>query len=179
MTLKLNGTTSGSVSLDAPATGSDVAITLPGTAGTVALTANPTFTGNVTLPDTTTMGSGTTIGAWTSFTPTISCATGTLTSTSITSAAYSQVGKTVYYRFDFTITNSGTGSGELYVTLPVTSRAVTQYGGIAREFNQTGVVCSVGINSNTTSRLEILRYDNATIIGSSRRLIGTIVYEAA
>ena len=34
MTLKLNGTTSGSVSLDAPATGSDVSLTLPGSVGT-------------------------------------------------------------------------------------------------------------------------------------------------
>ena len=34
MTLKLNGTTSGSVSLDAPATGSDVSFTLPGSVGT-------------------------------------------------------------------------------------------------------------------------------------------------
>ena len=34
MTLKLNGTTSGSVSLDAPATGSNVSFTLPGSVGT-------------------------------------------------------------------------------------------------------------------------------------------------
>lgn len=34
MTLKLNGATSGSVSLDAPATGSDISFTLPGSTGT-------------------------------------------------------------------------------------------------------------------------------------------------
>lgn len=38
MPVKINGTTSGSVTLAAPATGSDVTLTLPGSAGTVALT---------------------------------------------------------------------------------------------------------------------------------------------
>lgn len=36
--MKINGTTSGSVTLAAPATGSDVTLTLPGSAGTAALT---------------------------------------------------------------------------------------------------------------------------------------------
>lgn len=47
MSLKINGSTSGSVTLDAPATGSDVSVTLPGSTGTLALTASPTFTGNL------------------------------------------------------------------------------------------------------------------------------------
>lgn len=38
MPVKINGTTSGSVTLAAPATGSDVTLTLPGSTGTVALT---------------------------------------------------------------------------------------------------------------------------------------------
>ena len=67
MPIKLNGQTTGSVTLAAPATGTDVTLTLPATA--LATLANPTFTGNVVLPNTTTMGSGTTLDAWTSFTP--------------------------------------------------------------------------------------------------------------
>lgn len=55
MPLKINGSTSGSVTLAAPATGSDVTVTLPGTAGTVALTASPTLT-TATLSDPTLTG---------------------------------------------------------------------------------------------------------------------------
>lgn len=52
MPIKINGSTSGSVTLAAPATGSDVTVTLPATAGTIPLSASatlsdPTFTGNV------------------------------------------------------------------------------------------------------------------------------------
>jgi hypothetical protein len=52
MPVKINGATSGSVTLAAPATGSDVTLTLPAASGTAALTASPTlsdptFTGNV------------------------------------------------------------------------------------------------------------------------------------
>ena len=52
MPVKINGASSGSVTLAAPSSGSDVTVTLPGAAGTVALTASPTlssptFTGTV------------------------------------------------------------------------------------------------------------------------------------
>jgi hypothetical protein len=59
MTLRLNGSTSGYVELDAPAVAGTTAITLPATSGTVALTASPTFTGTVELPSTTTLGGST------------------------------------------------------------------------------------------------------------------------
>lgn len=49
MPIKVNGSSSGSVTLAAPASGSDVTVTLPGTAGTVATLASPAFTGTPTL----------------------------------------------------------------------------------------------------------------------------------
>lgn len=42
--MKINGTTSGSVTLAAPATGSDVTLTLPGSAGTVAVVGSAAMT---------------------------------------------------------------------------------------------------------------------------------------
>ncbi len=45
MPVKINGSSSGSVTLAAPASGSDVTLTLPGAAGTVALTNGNTYTG--------------------------------------------------------------------------------------------------------------------------------------
>ena len=46
--LKLNGATSGTITLTPTAVAGTTTITLPATTGTVALTANPTFTGTVT-----------------------------------------------------------------------------------------------------------------------------------
>ena len=59
MPVKINGSSSGSVTLQAPASGSDVTVTLPAAAGTVAVVDGPTFTGNVALPATTTLGGST------------------------------------------------------------------------------------------------------------------------
>ena len=49
MPVKINGATSGSVTLAAPATGSDVTLTLPAAAGTVATLNSPAFTGTPTF----------------------------------------------------------------------------------------------------------------------------------
>lgn len=49
MPIKINGSTSGSVTLAAPATGSDVTVTLPAAAGTLAMLASPAFTGTPTV----------------------------------------------------------------------------------------------------------------------------------
>jgi len=48
--LILNGSTSGSVTLESPAVSGTTTLTLPTTSGTIALTADPTFTGQATIP---------------------------------------------------------------------------------------------------------------------------------
>jgi len=50
MSLILQGSTSGSVTLQEPAVAGTTVINLPATSGTVALTASPTFTGTATIP---------------------------------------------------------------------------------------------------------------------------------
>lgn len=49
MPVKINGATSGSVTLAAPATGSDVTVNLPAAAGTLATLNSPAFTGTPTV----------------------------------------------------------------------------------------------------------------------------------
>ena len=51
MTLKLNGSTSGSSSIDAPASGSDRTITCPDATGTMALTSNILFSSYAIICD--------------------------------------------------------------------------------------------------------------------------------
>jgi hypothetical protein len=50
MSLILQGSTSGSVTLQEPAVAGTTVLDLPATSGTVALTASPTFTGTATIP---------------------------------------------------------------------------------------------------------------------------------
>ena len=96
MPVKINGATNGSVTLAAPATGSDVTLTLPAASGTVQ-----------TVP-----------GAWTSYTPILTewtLGNGTLT------GSYSIIGKTVSARVNFVVGSTTTKSGNLTLSLPVTS----------------------------------------------------------
>jgi hypothetical protein len=50
MSIILQGSTSGSVTLQEPAVAGTTVLDLPATSGTVALTASPTFTGTATIP---------------------------------------------------------------------------------------------------------------------------------
>ena len=52
MPVAIKSTGGGSVTLTAPSTASDLTLTLPSATGTVATTASPTFTGDVTFPGT-------------------------------------------------------------------------------------------------------------------------------
>ena len=56
MPIKINGSTSGSVTLTAPASGSDVTVTLPTDLNAKSPSASPTFTGTVTLTGATVVG---------------------------------------------------------------------------------------------------------------------------
>lgn len=117
--------------------------------------------------------------AWTSWTPTITAVSGTITTSSITSAAYQEIGKIVICRFDVSISNAGTGSGALRLTLPVSAKNISNFGGSGREYSITGNSLTVGIDSGTLTAMEIRRYDNQSIIVNNYRIIGQFIYEAA
>lgn len=88
--------------------------------------------------------------AWTSYSPAVVSTTGTITTSSVVSASYKQIGKTVHFRVRFSVTTIGTGAGRLKVDLPFT--AIT--------FN-----AALGINTSTFKGLTGLTgFDSATTV---------------
>jgi hypothetical protein len=119
-------------------------------------------------------------GAWTAWSPTLSASTGTITSTTITTARYTKAGKTITAYFDITITNKGTGAGFLQVSLPVALHASGGGSAIGVEIvlSSSAVVGRVhGASSTTVAFLQA--YNGTTMVVTGARIIGTMVYEAA
>lgn len=101
MTLRLNGSTSGYVEIDAPAVAGTSALTLPTGTGTIAKET----------------------GAWTSWTPTWTADSGTPSyGNGNLYAKYVQIGKTVHFSFRLIwgSTTTATGSGWLFSFPPIT-----------------------------------------------------------
>lgn len=92
--------------------------------------------------------------AWTSYTPTVTSASGTLTSASAT-GRYKQLGKTIFLEVDATVTTAGTGAGGLRVTLPFASA----------NFNFTGAAYEYGVSA--TSGAAIIRFAQSTAFMST------------
>lgn len=140
--------------------------------------ASPTFTGNAALPSTTKVNGTSDLGAaWTAWTPTVTAEGGTLTSYTVNSAAYIQIGKTVMARFDITITNAGTGNSSLQVTAPVTAKVNSQVG-CGREYGVNGKALWAAFIASTTT-ISVRNYDATTMIATNARAVCEITYEAA
>lgn len=86
--------------------------------------------------------------------------------------------KFVWVNCDVTITDIGTGVGEVRVSLPVTSEAVNTFlnGG---EGAGPGYVLHVCITPSAPTYAAIMKYDNSTAAASGRRFIFNGWYEAA
>ena len=116
MPVKINGATSGSVSLAAPASGSDVTLTLPGTS--VDLAAIPQA--NVANLTSDLAAKWTTATAWTALTTSdIAIYQGTtLLSCTFQYAKWMNFGKVAIFQILATITSTGTAGGYIRVTAP-------------------------------------------------------------
>lgn len=112
--------------------------------------------------------------AWTSWTPTISSSSGTITTKSAT-GYYKKIGKIVNFYLTVTITTNGTGAGSVIFTLPINAIR-TGWIGVGRENAVTGHMLQVtgGVDS-----CAILKYENSYpgLDGASLLVSGT--YEAA
>lgn len=116
--------------------------------------------------------------AWTNWTPTITAQSGSLTSTTITTARYVQLGKIVVIQFYFTITNGGTGGGSIFFTLPSGKTAKNNFQcGAGRELNATGKMIQIFLDSTTNGRIAF--YDNNYPGATGNGLAGTLTYELA
>jgi hypothetical protein len=129
-----------------------------------------------------TLGSAidTTIGnynrAWTSWTPTITAGSGTITSTTINYAKYIQIGKLVFLKFNITITNNGTGASDVKMSLPVTAISGDLSVGAGRNISNGNML---QVRTTTTTELSINKYDNTYPVATGQGLVGSVVYEAA
>jgi hypothetical protein len=109
------------------------------------------------------------------YTPVVSSITGTITSYT-SSASYIKIGRVVTIGYIITITNNGTGAGNVAMTLPFTIGS--QYcSGVARENALTGNTVQVFGNPSGTQVL--FNYNNVypAVTGSS--FIGSLTYISA
>lgn len=113
--------------------------------------------------------------AWTSYTPTVSAQSGTITTSSAT-GRYRQIGKIVVAQMDVILTTVGTATGSLIVSLPVTA-ASNKYVGTSFEYNTTSK--SGACFTNTTTGAWTRDATGTTYFTNGYRVAITITYEAA
>ena len=100
--------------------------------------------------------------AWTSYTPTASCGSGSATWGTIT-GYYKTVGKTTYISINAAMTSAGTCATNVNFTLPNTAASVAVLSG--RENNNTGSMLQANISSGGTG-MQVQRYDNVAVIAN-------------
>lgn len=95
--------------------------------------------------------------AWTTYTPTITSGTGTIT-TSSAIGRFKTLGKTVFIQISVTITTNGTGANFVQATLPINSSGVANYSVVG--YNSTTAKLIAGLMPNTASTvIRMFQYD--------------------
>lgn len=125
-----------------------------------------------------------TIGAaWETYTPTVTAASGAITTFGARNGKYSRINKLVVVMFDFTITNNGTGGTWLNVSKPITSVGTLGGGtGLIGMASETAVFGYLGVvRDNSTTSVLVLGAGGAPgyIGGNNARVAGFFTYEAA
>lgn len=120
-------------------------------------------------------GSGTSLGAWTAYTPTVTAESGTPTTTSATSA-YAQLGKIVTMAFEVTITNKGTASDGVQLSLPVTQKSGFRAMGVCRD---RAVAGTFGYAELSGGKITLKAYNLGTYWVNNYIILGSVTYEAA
>lgn len=117
---------------------------------------------------------------WSTYTPTVTAQTGTITTSSATGRFKQLSGKTMVAEVDVTITAAGTGAGSLLVTLP-SNAAAHNYTGSSYEYAATGKNGGALILPATFGAGVVAMRDAsaATYIVSGNSVAATIVYELA
>jgi hypothetical protein len=113
--------------------------------------------------------------AWTSYTPTLTCSSGTLT-TAAASGRYRQFGKTVLVFIEANITTNGSCATGLVATLPVTAAAFT-YSMVGRENAVRGKTVFGGIGLVAANKVQMLNYDGSYPGATGARIDISGVYE--
>jgi hypothetical protein len=117
--------------------------------------------------------------AWTSYTPTVTAQSGSITTYSA-SGWYSQLGKTVVVQARVVISNAGTGSGTMIVTLPITAqtRSNAEWVGAAVEGQSSGHSGWASVLSAATAA-NVRSYNFGSFVNSNYITSFTVTYEVA
>ena len=113
---------------------------------------------------------------WTTYTPTLTSATGSPTLAAVLAARYCKIGRVVIRSFRLRVTTVGTAGGAAALTVPsgITPTAVCQIG-IGREVNVTGKALTL---TPYATNIQVNVYDNSTPWVANTLNVGTIVFEA-
>jgi hypothetical protein len=186
MSLVLQSSGGGSVTLQEPVTASNLTITVPAVTGTMATSVTPTFTTTIGVGGATPAASGAGItfpatqsassdantlddyeeGTWT---PVKSSGSATIKDVS---GNYTKIGNRVICSFVFVGNTSGTIS--TIGGLPFTAADATN--GSAREVENTGFLwCAQVLNTSTTFNFR--RYDNNDALTANNVYVGMVAYK--
>ncbi len=113
--------------------------------------------------------------AWSTYTPTITTGSGTITTLGTVTGRYKQLGKVVVLQLVIPITTNGTGAGDVRATVPV---AIQQRNyGTGKDVGVSSKQLNVIANPATTL-IQITNYDNTYPGANGAQLEATVVYEA-
>ena len=119
-------------------------------------------------------------GAWTTYTPTVTAQSGSITSYS-SQGAYIKIGKMVSFYARTAITNAGTGSLSLQISLPATAKTGEIYTFSGQETSTTGkgLTGSFGAATNDYGKAWVRFYDWTSCIVGGYTIAISGTYEVA
>lgn len=140
------------------------------------LTGALTFAAGIATQILTNLGIGGIDTPWvTTWIPTLSAGSGTITTAAVAFSKYKVVGKTVHWKAEINITAAGTGAGVLRLTAPV---PVLEKSGNVSGLDRALTQALGGVHADTGSGvIDVLRASNATPIASGAILTLGGTYE--
>ena len=110
-------------------------------------------------------------GSWT---PTVAPTSGSYTTVSVAQGSYTRVGRQVTVRFNFTVSDKGTGSGGFVISgLPFTANG-SSYAGSG--FNASNAASTVLYGVSMTTQFEGYKYDGTDAVVVNQSQVGVITY---
>jgi hypothetical protein len=117
-------------------------------------------------------------GTYTTWTPTVTSNTGTITSSSVQGFRYLKIGKMVHLVGKVNIINKGTGAGSINVTLPFTAASGVDQVGTAEEISVVGLPAFCLISSGSAN-MQLLQTNYTTLVQDNYGTSFSITYEVA
>ena len=108
--------------------------------------------------------------AWTTYTPTVASASGSITTLGSVGGRYQKIGKQLMLELSIPITTNGTGAVAITATLPSGLTAASDFVIAGRENSVTGAMLQ-GVILATSGSFSITKYDNTYPAGNGYRLI--------